>query len=431
MSTPYPKHLMIEITDRCNLKCMICVREEYEEGIGGPGVLMDVDGVKKLELPIRHAEMITVTGFGESFLHPGLKEILDYIYLVNPADNLIKVVTNGTALSASKASWFSGHLHTMSISLNASNAEAYAREMYPYEYRDGKDMTAKFDSLVNKILAFSDTLKQEERAKVHLHYVVHSDNVREMANFVRLAHEMRLSTVWFTHLMVHRAEHIGRSIFWIKDEYNDAGFWDGDIRQNHKTLFDMKHVEMAIDLSTTKSFTIDAKVTLEVLVEELRVIPFETAARFPDIVDPAELARALNVDAVLTGSLQSDGDRLLVTVSLVEGASGFISWTDEFEETFDNLFDMQTRIAQGVAARLGQELTGEAEATLALAESSSVDAYDLYLQGAEFVLDGDQESTEIGYQLFSRAVIDSRSPASLLAGEPSTFVLARQAGKGR
>ena len=136
----------------------------------------------------------------------------------------------------------------------------------------------------------------------------------------------------------------------------------------------------------------------------LRVIPFETVVRFPNTGDPTELARALNVDAVLTSSLQSDGDRLLVTVSLVEGESGFTLWTDEFEETFDNLFDVQTRIAQGVAARLGQELTGEAQATLALAESSSVDAYDLYLQGAELVMDGDQESTEIGYQLFSRAV---------------------------
>ena len=135
-----------------------------------------------------------------------------------------------------------------------------------------------------------------------------------------------------------------------------------------------------------------------------QVIPFTTAVRFSNAVNPTELARTLNVDAVLTGTFQSAGDRLLVTVSLVEGATGFISWTDQFDEAFDNLFDMQTRIAQGVAARLGRELTGEAAATLAEAESSSVNAYDLYLQGADYVLAGDQESTELGFDFFSRAI---------------------------
>ncbi len=139
----------------------------------------------------------------------------------------------------------------------------------------------------------------------------------------------------------------------------------------------------------------------------LRVIPFATTIRFPNTGDPVELARGLNVDAVLTGTFQSDGDRLLLTVSLVDTA-GFITWTDRFDETFGNLFEMQTRIAQGVARRLGPELTGEAAATLAQAESSSVDAYDLYLQGAEFVLAGDQESTELGFDFFSQALeIDS------------------------
>jgi MoaA/NifB/PqqE/SkfB family radical SAM enzyme len=222
MATPYPAHLMIEITDRCNLKCMICVREEYEEGIGSPGTLINFEEVKKLEEPIRRASIITLTGFGESFLHPRLKEMLDYIYSVNPSDNLIKIVTNGTALSEEKASWFSGHLHTMSVSLNASHSVSYAREMHPYEFKDGRDVTSKFERLVSKIGRFSGGLKVEERKKVHLHYVVHRDNIADLGDFVRLTHKMGLSVVQFTHLMVHRAEHIERSIYWIKDHYNDA-----------------------------------------------------------------------------------------------------------------------------------------------------------------------------------------------------------------
>jgi len=136
----------------------------------------------------------------------------------------------------------------------------------------------------------------------------------------------------------------------------------------------------------------------------LRVIPWETARRFRDSSNPIEIARALKVDAVLSGSFQTAGDRLLVTVSLVEGATGFISWTNEFEEAFDDIFQVQTRIAEGVAANLGHELTGDAAATLARPESSSLDAYDFYLQGAEYLQNGDRESTNIAYDYFSRAV---------------------------
>ena len=140
----------------------------------------------------------------------------------------------------------------------------------------------------------------------------------------------------------------------------------------------------------------------------LRVIPWNTASRYRDTIDPAEVARTLNVEAALTMSLRSDVDdeRLMVTVELVEAASGLMSWTAEFEEPFDDIdiFGVQTRIAQGVAASLGQELTGEVEATLAMAESSSVEAYEQYLQGAEYLMAGDQESLEVADLWFTQAV---------------------------
>jgi tetratricopeptide (TPR) repeat protein len=65
---------------------------------------------------------------------------------------------------------------------------------------------------------------------------------------------------------------------------------------------------------------------------------------------------------------------------------------------------VQTSIAQGVAAKLGHELTGAAAQTLARPESSSAEAYDLYLQGAEYLREGDRESSDIAYEFFARAL---------------------------
>jgi TolB-like protein/predicted Ser/Thr protein kinase len=133
-----------------------------------------------------------------------------------------------------------------------------------------------------------------------------------------------------------------------------------------------------------------------------RVIPWETALRFGDTANPVEVARALRVDSVVKGSLQTVGGRLLVNVSLVDGATGFLSWQDELE--FEDLFEAQTRIARGVALKLGHELTGETAATLARPESSSGDAYDLYLQGAAHLNDGGKESTDIAFGFFTKAL---------------------------
>ncbi len=133
----------------------------------------------------------------------------------------------------------------------------------------------------------------------------------------------------------------------------------------------------------------------------LRVTPWDTALRFPDTgQSPEEIARALNVEAVLIGTFQLAGDRLLTTLSLVDAETGLQSWADEFEEPYEDLFAVQRRIAVGAAASLNVELTGETETLLATPESTSVEAYDAYLQGADLLRAGDLESTEVAFPVF-------------------------------
>jgi TolB-like protein/predicted Ser/Thr protein kinase len=140
----------------------------------------------------------------------------------------------------------------------------------------------------------------------------------------------------------------------------------------------------------------------------LQVIPWESARRFRELTDPAQVARNLRVAAVLTGTFQVQRDRLRVTASLIAAAADFVSWSKQFDESLDDIFKMQTSIAQSVATSIGQELTGDAAAVLAKKESSSAEAYDYYLQGANHLLEGDRQSTDAAFKLFEHAVgIDS------------------------
>jgi MoaA/NifB/PqqE/SkfB family radical SAM enzyme len=233
----YPKKLTIALTDLCNLKCFICRRDEYEATVQSKGVHMDVADLHHLDSAIAHAEMISLTGFGESFLHPGLHEALDYIYERNPRDNLIMLISNGTALSRRHARKLGSRLRELVVSLNAANAAAYQRDMHPEV--NGQDFSGRpdprvrpntpdgaglsqFDKTCGKIREFLGGLEPADRGKVRLHYVVHRDNIDDMSDFVLLARELGCSTVGFYHYMVTQEARIDYSIYFHQERYNEA-----------------------------------------------------------------------------------------------------------------------------------------------------------------------------------------------------------------
>ncbi|HLG56890.1 MAG TPA: protein kinase [Vicinamibacterales bacterium] len=138
----------------------------------------------------------------------------------------------------------------------------------------------------------------------------------------------------------------------------------------------------------------------------VRVIPWETAMRFRETSSAVDVAAKLGVTSVLIGSLQTISERLRVNVSLVDGSSGFVSWSEEQEFGLPDLFDVQTRIAQRLAESLGYQLTGDVTATLARSESSSTEAWDFYLQGARYLYDpnGGKQELVVALAYFEKAL---------------------------
>ena len=138
----------------------------------------------------------------------------------------------------------------------------------------------------------------------------------------------------------------------------------------------------------------------------LQVTPFLTARRYWDSELPlGEIAEQLNVDSLLTGTFQLEDESIRATLSLVDGKSGMQLWGDEIDGSFTDIFSIQSRIASWTAERMqGGELSSDERALLEAQESSSVDAYDFYLQGASIMLRGDREATEIAGQYFQEAL---------------------------
>ena len=103
-------------------------------------------------------------------------------------------------------------------------------------------------------------------------------------------------------------------------------------------------------------------------------------------VDLKQIGRDLNVRYVLEGSVQRAGNRLRVSVQLIETETGAHLWAERFDKPVGDFFDMQDEIVARLATQLGVELIS-AEARRA-ARAPNPDSFDLTLQGAHWVIKG-------------------------------------------
>jgi MoaA/NifB/PqqE/SkfB family radical SAM enzyme len=218
---PLPKVLYIELADYCNLNCMFCGRGAVVAATGDIGGFTEIETLKKLERPLRAAQYLGLSGrIGEPLLHPRLEQILSWIFEINP-DILLRITTNGTALNWKLAALLSGHLDSLSISLNASNAEAYFREMRPVGQK-GRDQQIWWNNLIRRISEFIAALPASDRNRVRMIAPVQRENINDVFDFVRLVGNMGCKQIVITPMLVHDDSKIDMSIYWIKDQYNDV-----------------------------------------------------------------------------------------------------------------------------------------------------------------------------------------------------------------
>jgi len=95
-------------------------------------------------------------------------------------------------------------------------------------------------------------------------------------------------------------------------------------------------------------------------IRGLRVAARSSAARLKG-EDPTAVGRALQVEAVLEGSVRKAGNRVRIAVQLVHAADGFQVWSETYDRTLDDIFAVQDDLAQSVVRELRKKLLGEAD----------------------------------------------------------------------
>ena len=95
----------------------------------------------------------------------------------------------------------------------------------------------------------------------------------------------------------------------------------------------------------------------------------------------AEIARKLNVGAILEGSVRKDGARVRITAQLINTVTGFHLWSKTFDRDLKNVLALQTEIATAVTQALQTTLLGDVSTAVELGGTHNPQAFDAYLKG--------------------------------------------------
>ena len=136
-------------------------------------------------------------------------------------------------------------------------------------------------------------------------------------------------------------------------------------------------------------------------IPELRVISRSSAFSFKGTnTSIMEIARILNVDHILEGSVRKQGSQVRITAQLIDTRNDSHLWSQNYDRALDNIFAVQDDIAARVAEQLKLTLLGEQLKS----RETNPEAYNLYLQAIYIMHKVDFASSEQAAELFEQVL---------------------------
>jgi len=129
-----------------------------------------------------------------------------------------------------------------------------------------------------------------------------------------------------------------------------------------------------------------------------------------------QIGRELEVDYVLEGSAQREGDRVRIATELIEVTAQSQIWADAFERELSGMLVVQSEVAREVANALALELLPEEMQRLASAEIVDSAAYEAYLKGSLHWTKATPSDLDTAERYFEQALKEDPSYSEAYAG---------------
>ena len=119
-----------------------------------------------------------------------------------------------------------------------------------------------------------------------------------------------------------------------------------------------------------------------------------------------EIGKALGVSTILEGSVRRSGNRVRVTVQLIDAANDEHIWANNYDRDLNDVFAIQTDLAQKIAAELQAKLSPSEKAQIERKPTQNGEAYLAFIQAHNLFVTGmeDTEKLKQSEQLYARAI---------------------------
>ena len=118
----------------------------------------------------------------------------------------------------------------------------------------------------------------------------------------------------------------------------------------------------------------------------LRVISHQSVMQYKGTMKSVpEIARELNADAIVEGSIMHAGEQVRITVQLIDGRTDHHLWADSYQRDAGAILSLQNDLAKDIAAQVKVKLTPQEKELFASVPTVKPEAHEAYLKGLYFV----------------------------------------------
>ncbi len=159
-------------------------------------------------------------------------------------------------------------------------------------------------------------------------------------------------------------------------------------------------------------------------ISALRVISRTSVMVYKGARKPLpQIARELNVDAVVEGTVLRSGDQVRITAQLIEASTDKHLWSQSYEGELRDTLALQNRVAAAIADQIRINLTPQEQAALKNVKVVNPEAYESYLKGRYFWNKRTADGLKVALAYFNQATGEDPKYPQAYSGLADTYAL--------
>lgn len=164
-------------------------------------------------------------------------------------------------------------------------------------------------------------------------------------------------------------------------------------------------------------------------ISSLKVISRTSTLQYKDTKKTMpDIAKELGVKALIEGSVIREGDKVRITVQLIDGTTDKHIWTDKFDRELRGVLALHNEVAQKIAEAIKIKLSPQDKERLVVARAVNPRAYEFYLTGRHYWNQRTIKSYKQAIESFKKALEQDSSYAQAYAAMADCYILLGEQG---